>query len=72
MPATITSSSGSNIIAFVIDEIYFASRYYNMYLDLKENGEIITEDELGDMTTKTYLRYYVVCGNNIYINPNGC
>lgn len=59
-----------NIIAFVIDEIYFASRYYNMYLDLKENGEIITEDELGDMTTKTYLRYYVVCGNSIYINPN--
>ncbi len=22
------------------------------------------------MTTKTYLRYYVVCGNSIYINPN--
>ena len=33
-----------NIIAFILDEIYFASRYYNIYLDLKENGEIITED----------------------------
>lgn len=57
-----------NIIAFVLDEIYFASRYYNIYLDLKENGEIITEEELSDMTTKTYLRFYVICGNHIYLN----
>lgn len=57
-----------NIIAFIFDEIYFASRYYNIYLDLKENGEIITEEELSDMTTKTYLRFYLVCGNKLYIN----
>lgn len=57
-----------NIIAFVIDEIYFASRYYNIYLDLKESGEIISEEELSDMTAKTYLRFYVVCGNKIYLN----
>ena len=57
-----------NIIAFILDEIYFASRYYNIYLDLKENGEIITEAELSDMTMKTYLRFYVVCGNKIFIN----
>lgn len=59
-----------NLIAFIGDEIYFAARYYNMYLDLKENGEIISEEELSDMTTKTYLRFYVVCGNDIYLNPN--
>lgn len=57
-----------NVIAFILDEIYFASRYYNIYLDLKDNGEIITEEELSDMTTKTYLRFYVICGNHVYIN----
>lgn len=59
-----------NIIAFILDEFYFASRYYNIYLDLKENGEIISEADLSDMTTKTYLRFYVVCGNNLFINPH--
>lgn len=60
----------SNVIIFIIDEIYFASRYYNIYLDLKENGEIITEEELSDMTTKTYLRFYLICGNKIYLNTH--
>lgn len=57
-----------NVIVFVIDEIYLASRYFNIYVDLKENGEIITEEELSDMTTKTYLRFYLVCGNKVYLN----
>lgn len=59
----------ANIIAIVLDEFYFASRYYNIYLDLKDNDEIITEAELNDMTVKTYLRYYVICGNYVFINP---
>lgn len=59
-----------NIIAFVLDEIYFMMRYYNLYLDLRENNEIITQEELRDMTAKTYIRYYVVCGDNIYMNLN--
>lgn len=57
-----------NVIAIILDEIYFAARYYNIYLDLKDSGEIITEEELNDMTTKTYIRYYVICGNNIFLN----
>ena len=57
-----------NIIAFILDELYFFIRYYNIYLDLKENGEIITEEELSDMTMKTYLRFYVICGNRVYFN----
>lgn len=56
------------IIAFVLDEVYFMFRYYNLYLDLKENNEIITEEELRDMTAKTYLRYYVVCGEYVYVD----
>lgn len=58
-----------NLFAFILDQLYFASRYYNIYLDLKENGEIITEEELSDMTAKTYLRFYVICGNNVFVNP---
>lgn len=57
-----------NIIAIILDEAYFASKYYNIYLDLKENDEIITERELNDMTAKTYLRFYVICGNDVFLN----
>ncbi|MDE6811599.1 MAG: hypothetical protein K2J15_04535, partial [Muribaculaceae bacterium] len=50
-------------------------RYYNLYLDLKESDEIISQEELQDMTAKTYLRFYVICGNKIFfdkhfIDPN--
>lgn len=55
------------IIAFILDEFYFISRYYNLYLDLKENNEIITPEELSDMTAKTYIRYYVICGEYILL-----
>jgi len=39
----------------------------NLYLDLRDNDEIISEDELHNMTSKTYLRFYVICGNDIYV-----
>lgn len=57
------------VFVFAIDEIYFIARYYNIYMDLKESGEIITEDELRDMTAKTYIRYYLICGNKVFLNP---
>lgn len=57
-----------NLLAIVFDELYFAARYYNIYLDLKENGQIITEDELQDITAKTYLRFYVIHGDAVYVN----
>lgn len=53
------------IIAFILDEFYFMSRYYNLYLDMKENNEIISPEELSDMTAKTYIRYYMICGEQI-------
>ncbi len=58
------------VIGFVIDELYFISRYYNLYLDLKENNEIITPEELQNMTAKTYLRFYVICQNHIYVDAH--
>ena len=59
-----------NVITFILDEFYFMFRYYNLYLDLKENNEIISEEEIADMGAQTYVRYYVVCGNNVYVDPH--
>lgn len=56
------------IIGFILDEIYFIFRYYNLYLDMKEGGEIISQQELNDLTAKTYVRYYVVKGNKVYLS----
>lgn len=58
-----------NVIAFLLDEVYFIFRYYNLYLDLKENNEIISQEEINNMSATTYVRYYVVCGNDLYIDP---
>ena len=58
------------IITFILDEVYFIFRYYNLYLDLKENNEIITEEELSDMTAKTYVRFYIICDNHIFVDPH--
>lgn len=57
-----------NLIAFALDIGYYGMRYYNIYLDLKDNGAIINEEEIEDMSAKTYLRFYVICGNHIYVN----
>ena len=59
------------VIGIILDWFYFSWRYYNLYLDLKENQELITPAELRDMTAKTYLRFYVVCGNYIYMTEHG-
>lgn len=58
------------VIGVGLDWLYFSWRYYNLYLDLKENDELITPTELRDMTAKTYLRFYVVCGNNMYLTQH--
>ena len=58
------------IIAVMLDEIYFIIRYYNLYLDFVEHNEIITPEELRDVTARTYLRFYVICGEYVYVNRN--
>lgn len=58
------------VIAVILDEIYFMMRYYNLYLDLQEHNEIITPEELRDVTAHTYLRFYVICGEYVYIDKN--
>lgn len=56
------------VLLVVVDEVYFMVRYYNLYLDLQEHNEIVTPEQLRDMTAKTYLRYYVVCGEYLYVD----
>ncbi len=58
------------VIAVILDEVYFMIRYFNLYLDLQEHNEIITPEELRDVTAHTFLRFYVICGEYIYINKN--
>lgn len=58
------------VIGVGLDWLYFSWRYYNLYLDLLENDELITPAELRDMTSKTYIRYYVVCGDNLYLTQH--
>ncbi len=58
------------LIGVVLDEIYYAMRYYNLYLDLMERKEIITPEELNDITAKTYVRFYVVWGDKLYVNEH--
>lgn len=58
------------IVCFLLDEVYFIYRYYNLYLDLKESDEIISPDQLQDMTAQTYLRFYVICDNYLFLDPH--
>lgn len=57
------------IIAILMMEVYFVFRYYNLYLDLKERDELVTDEGLQDISAKTYLRFYVCCGDFLYIDP---
>lgn len=57
-----------NMIAFLLDEIFFIMRYYNLYLDFKEHDELISPEDIEMMSSKTYLRYYVICDEDIYMN----
>lgn len=58
-----------SVIALALDVFYFLYRYYNLFLDLRENNELISPEEAQANLGKTYLRYYVICGNKVYLNP---
>lgn len=55
------------VILFAVDLAYYFVRYYNLYLDMKENKEIILPHDI-DGNDNTYVRFYVICGNKIFIN----
>ena len=57
------------LIGLMLDEIYFIYRYYNLYLDMKESNELISQEELNYLGVRTFIRYYVVKDNKIYLSP---
>lgn len=58
----------ATVLVLAFDVLYFTFRYYNLYLDLKDNNEIVTDEELADMTDQVYFRFYVICGNNVFLD----
>lgn len=56
------------ILFMIFDIVYFGMHYYNIYLDMRELDQIATPQELAEATTKTWVRYYVICEDNIYLN----
>lgn len=58
------------IIVLIIDIFYFLIRYYNLYLDLKESNQIFLPEEIDNKDELLFLRYYLICGNYIYLSSN--
>lgn len=58
------------LMVFLAYIFYLGFRYYNLYIEFKERDEIVTPEELSEQATKTYLRFYVICGDHIYLNLN--
>lgn len=58
------------VLAFAFEEIYFAIRYYNLYLDLEAADEIIDPETLENRITHSYVRFYVIFKNEIFVNPD--
>lgn len=58
------------IIVLIIDIFYFLIRYYNLYLDLKESNHILLPEEINNKNELLFLRYYLICGNYIYLSSN--
>ena len=54
----------------IIDIFYFLIRYYNLYLDLKESNHILLPEEINNKNELLFLRYYLICGNYIYLSSN--
>lgn len=54
-------------IILLTDIVYFGIRYYNLYLDLKESGELVTPAEIKHQPANTRVRFYVICDDSIYL-----
>lgn len=57
-----------SITIYLMDTLYFGIRYYNLYLDLKDSDELISPDDIRSAGTTTGVRFYVICGDSIYLS----
>lgn len=60
--------SGVAIFFYLIDIVYFGMRYYNLYLDLKERDELLSPYDINTLGTRTYVRFYVIAGDSLYMS----
>lgn len=49
---------------------YLLMHHYNLNAELKESGKLVTPEQVKLMGDKSYVRYYVICGNRIYLSPD--
>lgn len=61
---------GLTIIVYLIVIGKYAIHYYNLFLDLKENDELLTPGDLNELGTRTYVRYYVICDDSVYMSAS--
>lgn len=57
-----------NFIGLAFYLVYLLVHNYNLDLELKQRGELLTPEEAGSMMSKTYLRYFVICGDRIFVS----
>lgn len=62
--------SGVAIFLYLLDILYFGMRYYNLYLDLKESDELLTPGDIANLGTRTYVRFYVISGDSVYMSAS--
>lgn len=58
------------MMIYIMDIIYFGIRYYNLYLDLRERDELISPDEIDTVGVRTYVRFYVICSDCMYVTDH--
>lgn len=58
------------VLLVILDEVYFMIRYFNLFVDLEEHDEIVSQQQLNELSAYTYLRFYVICGEYVFLNPN--
>lgn len=59
-----------NIVGITIFLIYLLIHHYELSHELKDSGRLITPEEVSRLGVKTYIRYYVICGDYIYLSPD--
>lgn len=57
-----------NLAGLLFYLIYLLVHNYNLDLDLKQNGSLITPEEAGDLEPKNYFRFFVICGERLFVS----
>lgn len=57
-----------NLIGLAFYLFYLLVHNYELDMELKQRGELLTPEEVDSMSPKTYLRYFVICGDRIFVS----